>query len=235
MSGFTPIAERLWHNLGPAFRDAVETSIWCSHCREQGEASDLGGEETPGGLLLHGACKRCGGVVKRFVEIETPAAVAEATPPRCTTTDAAEFAGLDSRAARRLRAAGYRSREEVRAAAQAGRFRYGSPHRPRQFGRIYHQLVLEWLGLPVSDPLPLGRRREYTDKQGQYLAFIHYYAKVNGQPPAESDFQRYFRVSPSTVHAMLVTLEERGWISRVPGLGRSISLNLRRGQLPDLE
>lgn len=228
MTGFTPGAERLWRNLGPAFRDAVETSIWCSHCRESGQATDLGGKETPGGLLLHGTCTRCGGVVQRFVESETPAATE-------ATTDAAEFAGLDSRAARRLRAAGYRTREEVRAAAQAGRFSYGSPHRPRNFGRIYHQHVLEWLGLPVPDPLPFGRRRGYTDKQGQYLAFIHYYTKVNGHPPAESDFQRYFQVSPPTVHAMLVTLEERGWISRVPGLARSLTLNLRRGQLPDLE
>ena len=28
-------------------------------------------------------------------------------------------------------------------------------------------------------------------KQGQYLAFIHYYTKVNGKPPAEADMQRY--------------------------------------------
>jgi repressor LexA len=75
----------------------------------------------------------------------------------------------------------------------------------------------------------------YTSKQGQYLAFIHYSTKVNGQPPAESDFQRYFQVSPPTVHAMLVALEKRGFISRVPGRTRSISLNLQRDQLPDLE
>jgi hypothetical protein len=28
---------------------------------------------------------------------------------------------------------------------------------------------------------------EYTHKQGQYLAFIYYYTKINGRPPAETD------------------------------------------------
>jgi len=32
----------------------------------------------------------------------------------------------------------------------------------------------------------------FTAKQGQYLAFIYYYTKVNGIAPAESDFERYF-------------------------------------------
>ena len=32
--------------------------------------------------------------------------------------------------------------------------------------------------------------REYTPKQGQYLAFIYYYTKINGQPPAEHDMAR---------------------------------------------
>jgi hypothetical protein len=35
---------------------------------------------------------------------------------------------------------------------------------------------------------------DYTPRQGQYLAFIYYYTKLNGQPPAETDMQRYFRV-----------------------------------------
>ena len=38
---------------------------------------------------------------------------------------------------------------------------------------------------------------EYTEKQGQYLAFIYYYTRVNGRPPAETDMQRYFRFLPS--------------------------------------
>jgi hypothetical protein len=37
----------------------------------------------------------------------------------------------------------------------------------------------------------------FTAKQGQYLAFIHNYTKIHRRPPAESDLQYYFRVSPS--------------------------------------
>jgi len=39
----------------------------------------------------------------------------------------------------------------------------------------------------------------YTAKQGQYLAFIYYYTKIHGQPPAEADLQRYFKVSPPSI------------------------------------
>lgn len=76
---------------------------------------------------------------------------------------------------------------------------------------------------------------DYTRRQGQFLAFIYYYTKVNGRPPAEADMQRYFQVSPPSVHQMVVTLERRGFIARVPGQGRSIRLLLPREKLPDLE
>jgi repressor LexA len=76
---------------------------------------------------------------------------------------------------------------------------------------------------------------KYTEKQGQYLAFIYYYTKVNGTPPAEADMQRYFRVSPPSVHQMILALEERGLISRRPGAGRTVQVLLRREELPELE
>ena len=57
---------------------------------------------------------------------------------------------------------------------------------------------------------------EYTPRQGQFLAFIYYYTKLNGLPPAEADMQRYFRVTPPAVHQMVLTLEKRGFIERVP-------------------
>ena len=75
----------------------------------------------------------------------------------------------------------------------------------------------------------------YTDKQGQYLAFIFYYTKIHGHAPAEADMQRYFRVSPPAVHQMILTLESRGLIERVPGAGRSIRLLIPRHELPDLD
>jgi len=76
---------------------------------------------------------------------------------------------------------------------------------------------------------------EYTHLQGQYLAFIYYYTKINRCPPAETDMQRYFRVSPPSVHQMIVRLEENGFIKRTPGQARSIELLLPLEQLPRLE
>jgi DNA-binding MarR family transcriptional regulator len=77
--------------------------------------------------------------------------------------------------------------------------------------------------------------KPFTSKQGQYLAYIYYYTKIHGRPPAESDFQRFFRVTPPAVHQMIKTLEAHGWIDREAGTARSIRLRLTRAQLPDLE
>ena len=74
----------------------------------------------------------------------------------------------------------------------------------------------------------------YTPRQGQFLAFIYYYTKLNGRPPAEADMERYFQASAPAVHQMIVTLEKRGFIERVSGQARSIRLLLPREELPDL-
>ncbi|PJB39694.1 MAG: hypothetical protein CO108_16705 [Deltaproteobacteria bacterium CG_4_9_14_3_um_filter_63_12] len=76
---------------------------------------------------------------------------------------------------------------------------------------------------------------KFTQKQGQYLAFIHAYTKVNKRPPAEADFQRFFAVTPPTVHSMVLTLEREGLITRTPGVPRSIQLNISPLDLPVLE
>ncbi len=75
---------------------------------------------------------------------------------------------------------------------------------------------------------------DYTPRQGQFLAFIYYYTKLNDQPPAESDMQRYFKVTAPAIHQMVVTLEKEGFIERIPGQARSIRLLLSRDELPDL-
>jgi repressor LexA len=77
-------------------------------------------------------------------------------------------------------------------------------------------------------------KKPYTEKQGQYLAFIYYYSKIHGRAPAEAEIQQYFRVSPPSVHQMILTLEARGLIERTPGQGRSIRLSIPREELPDL-
>ena len=74
----------------------------------------------------------------------------------------------------------------------------------------------------------------FTDKQGQYLAFIDAYTRVNGRPPAEVDMQRHFRVSPPSVHQMVLTLERAGLIRREPGLARSIEVLIKSERLPVL-
>jgi repressor LexA len=76
---------------------------------------------------------------------------------------------------------------------------------------------------------------DYTRKQGQYLAFIYYYTKINRQPPAEADMQRFFRTTAPAVHGMILKLEEKGFINRSPGKARSIEVLLPPNELPELE
>jgi DNA-binding MarR family transcriptional regulator len=72
-----------------------------------------------------------------------------------------------------------------------------------------------------------------TPKQGQYLAFIHLYTRLHRRTPAE-DMQEYFRVSPPSVHQMVLTLEWRGFIRRQPRVARSIEILLDPKSLPEL-
>lgn len=78
-------------------------------------------------------------------------------------------------------------------------------------------------------------KHKYTQKQGKYLTFIYYYTKINGHPPAEADMQRYFKVSPPSVHQMVLTLEKQRLIARIPGQPRSIRVLLSKAELPELE
>ena len=75
----------------------------------------------------------------------------------------------------------------------------------------------------------------FTDTQGQYLAFIHAYTLVMGRPPAEADMQRFFAVTPPSVHQMVLTLERQGFISRNSGVARSIQLLIDPEILPKLQ
>ncbi len=78
-------------------------------------------------------------------------------------------------------------------------------------------------------------KKKYTSKQGQYLAFIYYYTKINRQAPAEADMQRYFKVSPPSVHQMVLTLEKNKLIKRTRRVARSIQLLISAEELPVLE
>ena len=75
----------------------------------------------------------------------------------------------------------------------------------------------------------------FTKLQGQYLAFIAAYTKLNRRAPAEADFQRFFQVTPPSVHNMIVLLERRGLISRTPGRPRSIEIAVPPDAVPPLD
>ena len=75
----------------------------------------------------------------------------------------------------------------------------------------------------------------FTEKQGRYLAFIYVYARMFHQPPAEADMQRHFRVSPPSVHQMVLGLERDGLIRRQPGVARSIDILVPPQELPILD
>ncbi len=46
---------------------------------------------------------------------------------------------------------------------------------------------------------------------------------------------RFFRLTPSSVHQMVLSPERAGLISRQPGVSRRIAVLLNRAALPDLE
>jgi repressor LexA len=77
-------------------------------------------------------------------------------------------------------------------------------------------------------------RPPYTKRQGQFLAFIHLYTKLNRRPPAESDIEAYFGVASSSVHSMIMTLKSKRLIDTQPRMSRSIRLLVDPGSLPPL-
>src|SRR5712691_13316790 len=77
--------------------------------------------------------------------------------------------------------------------------------------------------------------RGFTEKQGQYLAFIYSYSHMFRRAPAETDMQRHFQVSPPSVHQMVLALERAGFIRRQPGVARSIELLVAPQALPILD
>ena len=63
------------------------------------------------------------------------------------------------------------------------------------------------------------------------LAYIHQYSIVNGCAPAEADMQRFFQITPPSVHSMVLTLERRGFEFGACWTGAQYD----RGSLPDIQ
>lgn len=74
----------------------------------------------------------------------------------------------------------------------------------------------------------------FTERQGQYLAYIYAYRKVNKHAPAQADIQRHFSVSAPSVHQMLLTLERNQLLRRTPAAARSIEVLVPPETLPIL-
>ncbi len=75
----------------------------------------------------------------------------------------------------------------------------------------------------------------FTHCQGQFLAFIHLYRLLYKQGPAELDMGNFFRVTPPSVHQMVVKLEELGLITRELGVARSARVAIPIEEVPELE
>ena len=82
---------------------------------------------------------------------------------------------------------------------------------------------------------PGGKTKAYSQRQGQFLAFIHLYRKLHRRGPAETDFIKFFRVTPPSVHGMIVRLEELGLVTREMGVARSVKVAIPHEDLPELD
>ena len=107
-----------------------------------------------------------------------------------------------------------------------------------KIGKRFHYIE-NYTDSSISFPKEVAGKKSslksYTPKQGQYLSFIYYYTKLNDYPPTERDMQKYFKTTPPTVHAMILELEKRQLIERIPNEPRSIKLLLAREKIPDLD
>jgi DNA-binding MarR family transcriptional regulator len=87
---------------------------------------------------------------------------------------------------------------------------------------------------PIFDQPTENMGPRFTAAQGQYLALIYAYTRVLGRPPAEADIQRHFKVTPPSVHQMVLTLERNGLVKRRPGVPRSLEILIAPERLPVL-
>ena len=72
-----------------------------------------------------------------------------------------------------------------------------------------------------------------TARQRQFLAYIQQYSLVNGCARAEADMQRFFQITSPSVNS--ITLEQCGFILRVLGQARRITLIVQPESRPLLE
>lgn len=76
-----------------------------------------------------------------------------------------------------------------------------------------------------------------TRQQGQFLAFIREYIMRNeaGVAPTHADLQRFFNLTAPSVNSMLIRLEQRRFIRRIPGKARAIEIISQPDWIPPLD
>jgi repressor LexA len=90
--------------------------------------------------------------------------------------------------------------------------------------------------LPATKPAPPSPGAP-TRQQGQFLAYIREYTMRNyaGVAPTHAALQRFFNLTPPSVNSMLIRLERRGFIRRVPHQARGIELTIDPSLIPPLD
>ncbi len=73
---------------------------------------------------------------------------------------------------------------------------------------------------------------KFTRKQGQCPAFIYNYTKIAVRPPAEADMRHHLRITPSSVHQMVLNLENAGPSERTAGAARTVRVLSQPEELP---
>ena len=117
-----------------------------------------------------------------------------------------------------------------------------------KIGRNFSYCLADYNTSSISFPSPKKKSRKrkpspkkeiekitFTEKQGQYLAFIHKFIKSKGHSPNISDFEQHFCVGSTSVYRILAKLEDQGFIKRNTQKPRSIELLVPEDKLPDLE
>lgn len=74
-----------------------------------------------------------------------------------------------------------------------------------------------------------------TRKQGQLVAYVYFYTKVHRIPPSENEIAAFLGVYGPSAHQMILRLEARGALARIPGQARTLRILLPRQEIPDLE
>ena len=76
-----------------------------------------------------------------------------------------------------------------------------------------------------------------TPQQGQFLAFIREYMLRNeaGVAPTHAALQKFFNLTPPSVNSMLIRLDRRGFIRRIPHQARAIELIVNPDWIPPLD